>query len=293
MSHYVVLVVMGKNDDVDEMLEPFNESKTVPRYVLHAKAELIAKGRKDIQEYAKDTYAEYIKDPEAYAKRHNSSPEHLEYLKNEFPKKLNWTDEEIYKSETTWYEPDQFGKDGEVYSTSNPNGKWDWYGVGGRWAGFWKLKKGRAGIIGEKSWTNEGKEIDGDRADIARKEDIDYEGMLSENFQKASKRYDEFEALLKSDPVKAKNDAYWTYGVVNMGDSDNWKPESREQYLKKNGQVSTFAVLKDGKWYERGEMGWWGAVGNEKDVDEWQNEWNKLIASVPNDTTLAIVDCHI
>jgi hypothetical protein len=31
-----------------------------------------------------------------------------------------------------------------------------------------------------------------------------------------------------------------------------------------------FAVVKDGKWYERGEMGWWGIVHDEKNRDRWR-----------------------
>ena len=53
----------------------------------------------------------------------------------------------------------------------------------------------------------------------------------------------------------------------------------------------TFAVLKDGKWYERGEMGWWGIVSNEK--DEWESELKKLVQGLPDDTLISIYDCHI
>lgn len=34
-------------------------------------------------------------------------------------------------------------------STYNPNSKWDWYQLGGRWSGFFKLKAGKEGICGE------------------------------------------------------------------------------------------------------------------------------------------------
>lgn len=56
---------------------------------------------------------------------------------------------------------------------------------------------------------------------------------------------------------------------------------------------SVFAVLKDGKWYERGEMGWWGCVFNEKEKDKWQEEFNKLLKSLPENTLISIYDCHI
>ena len=54
-----------------------------------------------------------------------------------------------------------------------------------------------------------------------------------------------------------------------------------------------FAVVKDGKWYERGEMGWWGVVRNEKEKDTWAEEFAKLVDGMPPETWLTVVDCHI
>jgi hypothetical protein len=52
----------------------------------------------------------------------------------------------------------------------------------------------------------------------------------------------------------------------------------------------TFAVVKDGKWYESGE---WGCVANKKAEDLWESEFGKLLDGLPDDTLLTIVDCHI
>ena len=57
--------------------------------------------------------------------------------------------------------------------------------------------------------------------------------------------------------------------------------------------ISTFAVVKKGKWYEKGRMGWWGAVHDEKDQDTWNKEFIKMLKSVPEDTLLSLYDCHI
>ena len=57
--------------------------------------------------------------------------------------------------------------------------------------------------------------------------------------------------------------------------------------------IMTFAVLKDGKWYDRGDMGWWGIVTNEKDTDVWEREFSALLDDLPPETWLAVVDCHI
>jgi hypothetical protein len=70
---------------------------------------------------------------------------------------------------------------------------------------------------------------------------------------------------------------------------------SKEEYIKnaKASAIVTFAVIKDGKWYERGSMGWWGIVSDEKDRGEWNNRFCTLISDLPDDTLLSVFDCHI
>lgn len=58
-------------------------------------------------------------------------------------------------------------------------------------------------------------------------------------------------------------------------------------------EIKVFAVVKDGKWYERGKMGWFAVVTEEKDKDVWNEEVKQLLASLPPDTLLTMYDCHI
>ncbi len=69
----------------------------------------------------------------------------------------------------------------------------------------------------------------------------------------------------------------------------------REKYIAAalSSSYSTFAVLKDGEWYERGEMGWWGIAHNEKDQSVWDEELKRLISDLPDDTLLSVYDVHI
>jgi hypothetical protein len=58
--------------------------------------------------------------------------------------------------------------------------------------------------------------------------------------------------------------------------------------------LTAFAVLHEGKWYENGEMGWWGCSNGETMTDdEWYQQIDKIIKSVPEDTLINVVDCHI
>lgn len=58
-------------------------------------------------------------------------------------------------------------------------------------------------------------------------------------------------------------------------------------------EITTFALVKEGEWYEKGKMGWWGVVTDPKDEDVWKEEVKKLLQGLPDDTLLTILDCHI
>lgn len=55
----------------------------------------------------------------------------------------------------------------------------------------------------------------------------------------------------------------------------------------------TFAVLHDGTWYERGQMGWFGMVADEKSEDTWDREWHNLVDLLDPEDEVTLVDCHI
>lgn len=155
MSHFTITVALpgdiaAEPDELfkilTETLAPFDEQLEMPRYVEHTREQLIAKGRQSIEHYKASTYAAYLADPADYAAKCRN-PSHLEYLMGTgddggFPAKLEWTDEQVYQNEIRWYEPEDIGTDGEVYSISNPKGQWDWWVVGGRWGGAWTLRDG-------------------------------------------------------------------------------------------------------------------------------------------------------
>jgi hypothetical protein len=132
-------MVIGENPE--EQLRPFYENLETPRYVKYTKEQLIEKGKKDIERYKNGLYAEFLKDKEAYSIGCNVN--HLNYISNEFPNHLTWSDDEIYADEIKNYEPNEIGSEGEVYSDSNPNSKWDWYSLGGRWSGSIELNNSK------------------------------------------------------------------------------------------------------------------------------------------------------
>jgi hypothetical protein len=70
---------------------------------------------------------------------------------------------------------------------------------------------------------------------------------------------------------------------------------TRERYVQaaRDAAGIPFAIVLDGKWYERGTMGWFACVSDEKPEGEWEREAAALIDSLPEATLLTAVDCHI
>jgi len=213
----------------------------------------------------------------------------------------------------------------------NPNAKWDWYSLGGRWAGFFKLKQ-HALVAAARALDTE--VADEARTDQAVKEDIDLQGMREDAADKAADRYDRLARLMGgSVPVitltwedcltkkirgdknnDKKRDLYYNQPAMkalnevsrNMSLSKEHKEflalldlskyqGGRVAYIANamRDAISCFAIIKDGKWYERGKMGWWACVSGEKEAGDWSKEFEKLLNEVPEDTMLSVYDCHI
>ena len=190
--------------------------------------------------------------------------------------------------------------DEENAFAENPNKKWDLWELGGRWSNFLLLKNGL-------------------KANAAQVQDIDFEGMRSAAELEEAKRYDDIHKIIAGRPIPEWKEVLERHGKENFDaaraeyranpvviDLDNSRLLSfreepkefdipREDYLKqaRNEATLTFAVIKDGVWYERGSMGWWGFVADEKDKDTWAEQVNALLDGLPDNEILSVIDCHI
>lgn len=307
-----------------------------------------------------------------------------ELIKEERPfKAVYGTFEEFCKG---WHgHSDLDSKTGKYGYWENPNAKWDWYQLGGRWTGFFKLKSSEEVIgtvdngfgmseaefgvlvklykenhgkfnklVRKRKWGDLTPDIvkavrSGKRyeevmiagklpthkigspglmtetpkngyADQAYKKDIDFDVMYREEEQRAHEQYDRFEKATKGiepaplwedlrkqyenidDARKVYHDHPWNKALhavdIHLFSDDPVEYFSvhtggRDEFVsrRKKKAITTFAVLMNGKWYERGSMGWWGCVSGEK--DNWDEEFYKLFESILDDTLLSVVDCHI
>lgn len=206
---------------------------------------------------------------------------------------------------------------------TNPNAKWDWWVVGGRWTGYFKLKEGATGELGSPGVF--GRPAENGYVDSILKKDLDIDGMRKEEEELAAKKYDlVFEGTKGTEEPKswehvrevmfpgqidlARNFFHNQERIVAFKkvcqeneDLFGWFADyepynvSRVEYLKRarNSALSTYALVKDSKWYSKGEMGWFGMSDDKVSQDEWNEKFNQLIDECPDDTRFTLVDCHI
>jgi hypothetical protein len=323
MSHFTLLVVDAKNqEEIEAALEPFWElDLTQADMANDSRAEFDAEIpdgelQKAYKEWQKDVpTVKQIKFAHRHHLRLKPKLTKLDCFSNDKVEPINkeeydkWLEEQgglspymveekinknfygsAQKWVNEWHHYHYVKGEGWGYY-HNPNAKWDWYAIGGRWPNYFRLKEGTAGIKGKPSMMLTQEDIAKAVAeplacDIAQKRDIDFEGMMLENSANAAGYWDDYQRELKADPKKCGSGyAYFKYGIR--------KEDTKETYIERRTSVSTFAVLKDGKWYQKGQMGWWAFVGDEKDKDVWDKEFAKLITEAPEDTWFALVDCHI
>lgn len=211
----------------------------------------------------------------------------------------------------------------KVIDRTNQQAHWDWYQIGGRWSGFFTLKPGRHGKLGQRgvmgSHANDGPGY----ADIARKGDIDFEAMRNAAGTKAGETYDRAVEILTAAgagpweswevirercknangetvyelarstyngqpavvALKASGDDRFTWDL----DDDLSGPRSDYVQAARDRAYTTFAYVRDSKWTEKGAM----AVHGKQPQADWNREFNELLDSLPDDTLLTVVDCHI
>ena len=84
----------------------------------------------------------------------------------------------------------------------------------------------------------------------------------------------------------------WKHSLVGKDGMHNDESYMRNIDWEQTPKPFAF-ITPDGEWHEKGEMGWWAIVTNEKDVDEWNKEFFKLVETLDDNLLVTVVDCHI
>lgn len=191
---------------------------------------------------------------------------------------------------------------------NNPNAKWDWYSVGGRWNGLLKLKKGGT--------TNQ-----------CLAEEIDWNAMEAKQRTRKENEWDVFHkhwdkniwADLHPTPSELETYTDWQkrnpqlndiipsiahYVFANnafkemdwltwgLNDVRRLVNETREEYSR--AKALTYAFIDtEGEWYQKGEMGWWGMSDEEKGTDNFDKAFWEMVNGLHPSVLVSVVDCHI
>lgn len=287
MSHFVVWVF---GEDPDNQLAPFHEFECT--------------GVDDEFVVDVDVTSQYLKEWEEAnsGSQDQDSHGHLRLVGPETKSFQEFLEDENI-SQGGKYTRYVISPEGEikVIRRTNPNAKWDWYTVGGRWDRSLQLRGGK-------------------KVNQATLAELDLESILAQRALEAGSEWDRWHEVLQTHPVpKQWNDFI---SAVNRGEMEIeeartqyhtqpaiqawyalgfWEDPVREYsgdrdiYVENDKWMRTlpFALVHERTWCGRGDMGWFGAVSDEKDPASWVKAVKDLLEKIPPDTTITVVDCHI
>lgn len=196
MSHFVGLCF---GSEYNLYLENYDESLEVDEYIVYTQEEAL--------KAAKEQHINSYKNALDLLKTSNLSSEASDYYNQIITKGPVITEEQAWKEIKNWgYRIDE---DKNILSSYNPDSKWDWYCMGGRWSGFLYLKA---------------KDDDGNRitTDQALVNEVDWDYMFEKN-------HIPFCCTTSDGEWYERGEMGW-FGVVNNeSDKDSWTEEFKKQ----------------------------------------------------------------
>ena len=320
MSHFTVVVI---GSEIDEQMAPYTEQDFEEQYAKfedtedesleesnNKEVDIVVLADGSLHNKYEDQFRKY--DPKNFGSNY-VYPEDSIIRKGKFSE-LYPTFEEYMEGWHGTSARDE--KTGRYGYWCNPNAKYDYYTIGGRWSGYFKPKAGAVGTLGRPG-VFDNKPTEG-WVDSIKLKDIDIEGMKDSAVKEANETYDKLEEVLKGRPlpswnsirekhgedIEAARNEYNSLQVVKdlneaqffiMGDFVETFGKNREEYVtrQKNSTMVPYAVVKDGQWYQKGEMGWWGMSSDEVSQEEWNSKFWEMINSLDPETELTLLDCHI
>ena len=192
---------------------------------------------------------------------------------------------------------------GNELSTYNPNSKWDWYSIGGRWRNLLLTKINNEDVISEIDLVdlmNECSNIKREATigykwvDGARIKDIDFKksAEIKNTYNKAIRFWETYvEGQKPTTEGEKENIKFEPYKKEYYIE----RYETKENYAKMQSTFSCWALLDETGWHEKGKMGWWAMNDSTKDSEQlFLEKFTETINKSENqDKYLIVVDCHI
>lgn len=289
MSHYTVLAIVRKdarNRSLRTLLAPYYEGKRVKPYVAKTKAQLIDEEATKISKHRRSHEAALRLSKEEYFAIAEKGDLYGNYerMREDLPEEddsIDLRDDDALFHRVKKLYGSELNKDGDCISTYNPNSKWDWYSIGGRWPGQLRLKSGQA--------------VDSARAGL-----VDWDAMFSPDPKAAAKNAEFWDEYVLGNIPEGVEDAdkylYAKFGFVL------YRPEyylefygTKEDYVRRMGLWSTYAVLDDKGWHEPGAMGWFGrSAATAESKKDWEDNFrSRFIDTLDPEDRVVVIDCHI
>lgn len=307
MSHFVVLVLSPEKPEdpesyIEEILAPYSESLEVESYLAdchcignQAEDEINAQVEKELGRM-EDIRTKYWAEIESGVSAklgglpytHANSELHLK-AREEISSAItpSWKDrinpilnrrkellEQHPQKKTPDSECETCSGTGKYSTTYNPRSKWDWWTIGGRWTGYLKPDydptKDPRNLA--TCWLCQGT---GKRNDALGRE------------------------ARQKDPTYTCNgcngigkEVVFPSKYVDPPEGGNVAPVSQVLKLLDAGEdVLPFAIIRpSGEWLEKGKMGWWAVVSDEK--ENWKQA-GRCVLEEYADHWAVVVDCHI
>lgn len=198
MSHFVGLCF---GDYWESNLDAYDEGLEVEEYVVHTKDEAI--------DMVKQNHARAYESAIEYLRKSDITESSKEYYQSIIDKGLFISYEDAWKKVLDWgYKLDDKEN---LLSTYNPDSKWDWYSIGGRWSGF----------LCTKEKDDEGNPI---RVNQAQFKDIDWDYMFENHIIP-------FNYVTEEGEWCEKGEMDWWGMTTNEMEQDDWD-DNFKRYLK-------------------------------------------------------------
>lgn len=303
MSHFSTLVILPTDAldieaEVAKRLAPYDENMEVDSYFVECwcrNSKARSFGFNEAERLAPKTLDQYR---ESYWKIEGEKPDWEQYIAE-----WKFIADEAEKRHPLCqkFDPDcdECAGSGTRSTTRNPKSKWDWWQIGGRWTGALDGDYDPCQDIENQEWC---KVCDGtgNRTDFeyyADPNDIE-KTVFSPSSAKALAAMGIAQSAETTIPPGYRR-VEWCNGCSGKGFSVKWPTEwaKFEGDIKAMNRIDLkfrpFAIVTpDNEWLEKGEMGWFACVADEKGDDEWnlcvEATFEKYL-----DCIGVLVDCHI
>lgn len=281
MSHFNVLVI---GDDPEAQLAPYHEFECTGRDDKYIQDVELALTPQRIDDFSKDRF--------------------VQPAKGEDVQQLIRGPDGLVRAAFKWGYGvrDVHGTIVRLVKRTNPNAKWDWYVLGGRFS--------------EKLICR-----DGQRRDAAKAGEVDWAAIEEAKLARHLPQFDRAVQVIAGRPVPDWNKIREKHGDAGIDKARQEYNESpvmrdlraarldpfgetlqeayanfdRDRFIAdvRDGACATYAVVRDAVWHQQGEMGWSGMASNEMPAAGWNAKFRQMIAACTPDTLLSVYDCHI